>query len=77
MGGVGEGRGLEVLCAGDLQQRNVMDWVDANPGGLELLLVPERDLDGLRVVDDVVVGEDVTLVVDDEAGALALLRDWA
>ena len=54
-----------------------MDGVDADAGGFELLLVPERDFDGLGVVDDVVVGEDVALVIDDEAGTLALLRDRA
>ena len=42
---------------------------------LNLLLVRESYFDGLGVVDDVVVGEDVALVVDDEAGALALLGD--
>ena len=36
-------------------------------------LVGERDLDLLSAGDHVVVGEDVALLVEDEAGALVLL----
>ena len=38
----------------------------------ELALVGEDDLDALGVLNDVVVGEDDPLRVDDDAGALAL-----
>ena len=51
----------------NLQQRKVVNMVDADHGGLEFLLVPQGYFDGLGVIDDVVVGEDVALIVYDEA----------
>jgi len=39
------------------------------------VLVGEGDLDLLAAFDDVGVGEDVTLLVEEEAGTLTLLRD--
>ena len=51
-----------------------MDTVDPDHRRLEFLLVPQRHLDRLRVVDDVVVGQNVALIVDDKTRALALLR---
>jgi hypothetical protein len=56
-----------------------MSWTGSTPMRLALkfLLVPEGDFDGLGVVDYVVVGEDMSLIINDKAGALALLGDGA
>ena len=45
----------------------------SDDGGRVVLLVLEDDFQLPRAVDDVVVGEDVAFLVDDEAGAGALL----
>ena len=57
----------------DLQERQVGPLVDADDLRLELALVRHHDRH-LRagVADDVVVGEDVAVVRDDDAGAEAL-----
>ncbi len=52
-------------------------WSLATTVAVYLCLSCEGDFDALGVGDDVVVGEDVALLVEDEAGALALLRDGA
>ena len=59
----------------DLDDGQVMRLVGADDGGLIFLAVVERDFDLARIGDDVIVGEDVSFFVDDEAGALAFLRD--
>ena len=61
----------------DQQQRQIVALVDTDDLSLVLVLVVERDFDPLCVVDDVVVGEDVALLIEDEAGALALLGNGA
>ena len=53
----------------DLDQREVALLVGADDLGVELALVGEADLHRLGVVDDVVVGDDEAVVVDDEARA--------
>ena len=50
-----------------------MGLVDSDDCRLVLVFVGERDLNLLRVVDDVIVGENVSLFVENEAGTLALL----
>ena len=52
-----------------------MRAVGADDGGLIFLTIVERDPDLAGILDDVVVGEDVSFFVDDEARALALLWD--
>jgi hypothetical protein len=47
-----------------------MRLVGADDGGLIFLAIVERDLNLARFGDDVIVGEDVSFFVDDEAGAL-------
>ena len=74
--GVAEGDRLEVARrAGDGDDGQVGARVGARDGGLVGAAVVERHRH-LRVAagagDDVVVGEDVALGVDDDAGALAL-----
>ena len=61
----------------DLKEGEVVDAVDADDGGFVLFLVPESDFDGLGAVDNVVVGEDMSLIINDKARALALLGDGA
>jgi len=75
VGGVGEDGGLEVGNIVDLEEGEVVVAVDVDDGGFVLAAVGEGDLDGLGVVDDVIVGEDVALLVEDEAASLPLLGD--
>ncbi len=74
--GVSERYWLKVCGAGDLEQSDVVDRVDADALCLVLLLVPEGHLDGLRVVDHVVVGEDMSLIINNKARSLTLLGNW-
>ena len=53
----------------DLQQGEVGGGVDADEGRLHGLAIREADLDLLGALDDVVVGDDVAVLVDHEAGA--------
>src|SRR5204862_103088 len=53
----------------DLDHRQVGALVAADDGGLELALVLEHHLDGLGVLDDVVVGDDEAVGGDEEARA--------
>ena len=55
----------------DLEQREVGLLVDADDLGLVLGVVVEDDGDRLALVDDVVVGDDVAVLGDDEARAEA------
>ena len=75
--GVSEGSGLKVRGASNLQKGNVVDGVYTDAVCFEFLLVPEGDFYGLGVLNYVVVGEDMSLVIDNEAGSLALLGDGA
>ena len=59
----------------DLEEGEVVDGVYADDGGFEMLLVPEGDVDGLGVVDYVVVGEDMSLIINEKAGSLTPLGD--
>ena len=43
--------------------------------GFVTVLIGERDFNLLAAGDDVIIGEDVSLLVEDEAGALVLLGD--
>src|SRR5947207_12311455 len=52
---------------GDLHRRPVGRGMTADDGGLEFSIVGETHFDGLRVLHDMVVGEDVTLSVHDDA----------
>ena len=45
----------------DLQHREIVAAVDADDGGLEIAFVGERHFNALRVVDDVIIGQDVAL----------------
>ena len=72
-----ERRGLQVRRVVDLQQREVVSLVDADDRRLVLVFVGERDLNLLRVVDDVVIGQVVSLLVENGAGALPLLGNRA
>ena len=58
----------------DLEQREVGALVGADQLGLVLVVLVEADLDLAGAVDDVVVGHDVAVRRDDEAGALRLRR---
>ena len=57
----------------DLEQRDVGRGVGADHAGLDAVVVRERDVDRLRALDDVRVGDDVAVLVDHEAAALAVL----
>ncbi len=74
IGRVAEGHRLQV-GGFDLDYGQVVRLVGADDGGLICLAVVECDLDLARFGDDVIVGEDVSFFVDDEAGALAFLRE--
>src|ERR1017187_788980 len=54
-----------------------MGAVAADDGGFIFLAIVERDPDLACIGDDVIVGEDVSFFVDDEARALAFLRQQA
>jgi len=56
----------------DLEQRDVRGRVTADEGRLQGVVVREPHLDRRRSVDDVVVGDDVTLFVEDEPRAEGL-----
>jgi len=58
----GKRRGLQVRRIADLQQREVVSLSTPTTVALYFVLVGERDLDLLRVVDDVVVGQDMSLL---------------
>src|SRR5690606_37804975 len=60
----------------DLQYRDVGVGIAPDYLGLELPTVGERDPDRLRIFHDVVVGQDVAVLTDDEAGAAASLYAW-
>ncbi len=75
--GVGEGSGLEVGGARDLQQCEVVSGIAADAVAEYLCLSWRVTSTRLGVFDDVVVGEDMAFGVEDEAGALALLGDGA
>jgi len=70
--GVAEHHGGQVRRAVNLDERDVRLRVAADDLGLELLAGQQLDDDLVRVLDDVVVGEDVTLGIDDEARPEAL-----
>ena len=53
----------------DFDDGNVVILVAADDGGVVLLAVVERHLDVLAAVNDVVVGDDVAVAGEDEAGA--------
>ena len=72
-GAVAQGHGLKVGRL-DLNDGEVVRLVSSDDGGRVVLLVLEDDLEFTRAVDDVVVGEDVAFLVNDEAGARTLLR---
>ena len=57
----------------DLEQRDVGRGVGADHAGLDAVVVGERDVDRARALDDVGVGDDVAVLVDHEAAALAVL----
>ena len=57
-----------------LEEGEVGGGIRADQLRLVGVLVRERHLDLLRALDDVVVGDDVAGLVDDEAGAEGLLR---
>ena len=76
VGRVSERYGLKVRRVVNLQQCEVVCLVFVQHRRAVILLVGERDLNGLRAFDHMVVRQDVSLLVDDEARTLALLRDW-
>ena len=68
----GEDGGDEVRRV-DLEKGEVVQAIFADDLSLVAMLVVGLDLDVSRVGDDVVVGEDVALLIENEAGALVLL----
>src|ERR1700723_4020991 len=50
-----------------------MRFVSADDGSLIFLAIVQRDFDLARVGNDMIVGENLSFFVDDEAGTLALL----
>ena len=67
---VGELHEREVAAAVDLDQREVGARIGADHLGGVGLAVVGRDLDGLGLVDHVVVGHGIAVGRDEEAGAL-------
>src|SRR5829696_2815993 len=61
----------------DVQDGDVRGRIGADDLGVDLGAVGELDLHGLRVVNDVLVRDDVSLFVDDEAGPRRLARGLA
>ena len=57
----------------NLNQREVITTVDTEDFGFVLFFIGERDGDVLRAGDDVVVGDDLALIIDEKAGAGAFL----
>jgi hypothetical protein len=75
LSGVGQSNRLEVGRV-DLQQGKIVNPVSAHHLGRIAVLVAEHHLDAaVGALDDMVVGEHMAGLVEDEAGALALLRD--
>ena len=56
----------------DLEQRDVRFRVDADDAGQMQRTVRQRDRELRRVLDNVIIGHDVAVAVDDDAGAEAL-----
>jgi hypothetical protein len=57
--GSAKGHGLQIVSR-NLQHRDIGLWVGADQLGAALAAVVQRDLDFLRIFDDVVVGDDET-----------------
>ncbi len=77
--GVAQRQRVHSLGVVDLEQGDVTGWIGPDDLGLLRVAVSELDVHTLRALDDVGVGEDVALVVDQEArtggGALLLLGE--
>ena len=65
------------VCGLDQDHGQVVRRIGAHNGCLVLLAVVEGHFDLACIGDDVIVGENVAVFIDDEAGALAFLRDQA
>ena len=72
---LGERCGLQIRRVANLQEGEIVSLVDADDSRLVPVFVRESDFDSLRIVDDVVVSQDVPLLVEDETGTLPLLRN--
>ncbi len=59
----------------NLQERKIAAPVDAQYRGRVLFLVRQRDRDVARAGDHVIIGHDLAVFVDDEAGTNAFLRE--
>src|SRR5262249_53100510 len=70
LGVVGEVDVGELVGAVDLEHGEVGLGVGADQLGIELPAVIGHDREGLAAVDDVVVGDEVAVLGDEEAGAL-------
>src|SRR5262249_38263010 len=75
--GVAEGYSAEIGDVVDLDDGDIRLRVTAHDLRLVLLFILELDDDFVGVLDDVVVGEDVAVAIDDEAGAQAALLERA
>jgi len=71
-GGVAPGDAGQVGSV-DLDDRNVVELVDTDDFAVENAAVMQRDLDVGGAIDDVVVGDDVSVRRDDDAAADAVL----
>ena len=60
----------------DLEQRNIGATVAADHLGLELAFVGQLDQHFVGIVDDVGVGQDITIGADDEAGTERLVAEF-
>ena len=69
--GIAEWNRADALEGGDADKREVGGGVAADDGGLELAVVVEFDADVAGSLDDMEVGQDVALVIDDESRAEA------
>jgi len=68
LGRVGERKGVKRGCGGiDLEERDVTRGIRSDEGRVDRLAGGEVHLDRVGAFDDVVVRDDVTRVVDDEA----------
>ena len=70
LGIIGEIDVGELAAAIDLEDREIGLGVGADQLGIELLAVIGDDGEGLAAVDDVVVGDEIAVLGDEEAGAL-------